>query len=180
LNSSIELYAFMEQESLLRKLDAKEQIRLSSFKRIHRFQVILGAIIVFVSGILGYYALQARNFMATTSWAVFVILICTVWYLVSRRLHTASIQGSMLILNNLSKRSSITPVSNVRDVKSRWIFGVQFTKLVYSLDGQSHSSIIVGNGPNSMQTVADCITVVKQWSKKKTNHKPGSVATQTA
>lgn len=61
------------------------------------------------------------------------------------RKHTKSlaVKGDALILNSFNRRSLVTSLRSVRNIRTRQILGLHITRLDYNLDGRNRSTLVV-------------------------------------
>lgn len=164
--------------SFTKKVTSNKRIALSPAKVLRRLKVlfVLSLAAIFFAGIMLLFS-RALSMTAAIIFIGTVGILVTALFTIGKKAKSASIKGDTLILKGLDNKNCVTTLHSVRTVKTYEVIGFQITTLRYSLDGRSHLSILLGNPPGVSITVETCLRKAIQLSKKKANHKPGSVGT---
>ena len=101
----------------------------------------------------------------------------TILYYLYRHIQAASLKGDTLILSSLNQKNKVTSVRSIKKVKTSSFLGIQFTDMVYNLDGSNNRAIIITLASRAAVKPEKFIKKAMQISlKERANHKPGSVS----
>lgn len=136
---------------------------ISSFASLAYFGITYGTIITFgVLSFVGYLGCK----------------------LLIRYSRVASVKGGNLILKSLGNKHQVAPVGSIKQVRSNDLFGVEFTRVRFKLDGNSDSFIIVSKAKSLRKKSPGRLLKEEIANSRSTkieaNHKPGPVLTQSA
>ena len=166
------------KRNLLSSLLRKERVDITS---THYQKNIKSFLIVFVLALISFtfwslWSARLTYSLLFLSGAMTGSLL-TISYYFYRHIQAAAVKGDTLILKSLSKKNKVTTLSSIQKIKTTSIFGVQFTDMIYNLDGLSNRAIIITLASRVPVNPEKSIKKAISFSlKEKANHKPGSVS----
>lgn len=109
------------------------------------------------------------GFISQTQLMIFSLLsigvLCLV-QMIAKRARVAALKGDTIILRGINSKSTVTSINSVNEAISVRVFGVQITRLTYTLDHQKRSSLVFG-APLGMNTSMDKLIRHAKKCKKK-------------
>jgi len=112
------------------------------------------------------FSIGAMNQSQLVISSLLAIVILTIVRLTVRRARIAALKGDTLILKGINAKSTVTSIRSIRKASSYHFFGIQVTRLNYTLDKQNRSSLVFGT-PSGMSTSLDhLLNHAKQYKKK--------------
>ena len=119
------------------KIKNKEQIVLSYNSNSIRILNLIISTLYFSVIISFIYLFELSKITLLSS---VIISIFFGIYLTSIRNYVyASIKGEMLLTKNIYHKNKITNLKSIRSIKSITLFGINYTKVKYKLDGVKHT-----------------------------------------
>lgn len=132
-------------------VDLYDKNYLSRIKWIFPLVLLIAFIslsVLFTFGLMAQYPLIISILLS--------IVVLVIVQLITRKARVAAIKGDTLILRGIRIKSTITSLSSVQKASSFYFFGVQVTRLYYTLDHQKKSSLVFG-APSGMKTSLDLL-----------------------
>ena len=152
---------------LAAQLSANARVDLFDKNYLHRikwiFPSLLMTALISLSALFTFGMLSQAQLIVSSFIAIGVLLLVQ---FVVRRARVAALKGDTIILKGINSKSTVTSIKSVRCASTRQIFGVQVTRLEYTLDHQKQSSFVFG-GPAGMKTTLDQLIQHAKKCRKK-------------
>lgn len=152
---------------LTAKLRANTRVDLYDKNYLHRVKWIFPVVLL-----TALTSLSILFFMGSISqkqlviFSLFSIGLLFLIQMVSKRARIAVLKGDSIILRDIDSRSTVTSINSVNNVSSFRFFGIQITRLSYTIDHQKKSSLLFGT-PSGMNTSIDLLIRHAKKHKKK-------------
>lgn len=129
------------KELLDLKIENKESIILSYNSDTLRILNIIITILYIgiISFLIYYFKISKIGLISISALSLFYGL----FFMNIRNYVSASIKGEMLITRNIFQKNRITALKSIRSISSTTIFGINYTKVKFKLDGIYHTIRIV-------------------------------------
>ena len=141
--------------NLFDQLDANKRVELYEKDYLRRIKWTFPTLLLtsLISLSILYYTGVLNQMQLIISSAI-VLVILSVVQLLARRTRVAALKGDSLILKGIDSKSTVTSIKSIRKAHTYQIFGVSVTRLNYTIDKRSQSSLVFG-GPSGVNSPLD-------------------------
>lgn len=153
---------------LTAKIRANTRIDLYDKNYLYRIKWTFPLLLLFA--LISLSVLFFVGFISQTQLMIFSLLSMGILFLVqivAKRARVAALKGDTIILRGINSKSTVTSIYSVNEASSVRLFGVQITRLTYTLDHQKRSSLVFG-APSGMNNTSmdELIRHAKKCKKK--------------
>lgn len=147
----------------------RENTRIDLYEKNYLYRIKWTFPLVLLSALISLSVLFSIGIMNQGQLIIsslFAIAILLSIQLIARRARIAALKGDTIILKGIDAKSTVTSIKSVNKASSFQFFGIQITRLKYTLDQQKRSSLIFG-APSGMNTSMDQLIRHAKKCKKK-------------
>ncbi|MDB0011574.1 hypothetical protein N9E20_02070 [Crocinitomicaceae bacterium] len=119
------------------KIKNKEQIILSyNSNSVRVLNLIIGSLyLISIISVIYLFNISKITILS----ASIISFFYGIFFMSIKNYVSASIKGEMLLTKNIYHKNKITDLKSIRSIKSITLFGINYTKVKYKLDGVRHT-----------------------------------------
>lgn len=152
---------------LTAKLRANSRVDLYDKNYLHRvkwiFPVVLLTALTSLSILFFMGSISQKQLVIFSLFSIGLLFLIKI---IAKRAHIAVLKGDSIILRDIDSRSTVTSINSVNHASSFRFFGIQITRLIYTIDHQKKSSLLFGT-PSDMNTSIDLLIGHAKKHRKK-------------
>ena len=170
------IYSMHERRKLIFKLLNRQRVAILPKNYSKNFNLALQLLLLLILSLTVIYLFSSRLTFSKLIISSIVVLLSLGFYsFCIKKIKETIIKGDTLILNSLGKKSKVTSLRSIKNVKTRSFAGLQYTNLKYTLDGKKEMVVFIGRSSYLPFSPENTIKEAVKFSKKRKANSPSFI-----